>query len=298
MKIDIEKRNCVLGRLSLIFITLIWGTSFFILKKTLDEIPTFYVLAYRFTGASILLVLLGIKDIKKVDKQYIKGGITMGVFLFLAYTIQTYGLVYTTPGKNAFLTTTYCILTPFIYWLTSKTKPDIFNYVAAVICMTGVGFVSLNENLSINIGDFLSICCGLFYAMHIVATSKYINGRSVKILTTIQFITAAILCWIFALLTDPVPTQISTRSLWSILYLSIICTAVSFILQTFGQKYTPPSSTSVIMTLESVFGTIFSVIFYHEELTLKVIVGFILIFSAVLISETKMNFLRRKRLRE
>lgn len=297
MQIDKEKRNSVLGRAALVVTTLIWGTSFVILKETLDELPTLYVLAWRFTGAAILLLVFGIKDIKKIDLEYIKGGIIMGTVLFLAYTIQTYGLYYTTPGKNAFLTTTYCVLTPFIYWLTAKKKPGICNFIAAVICLIGVGFVSLDRDLSVNIGDMLTLCCGLFFAIHIVATSKYINGRSVRALTMIQFATAAVLCWIFALLTDPVPTQVSTETIWRIVYLSVMCTAVCFVLQTYGQKYTPPSSTAVFMTLESVFGTIFSVIFYHEQLSIKVLIGFALIFTAVLIAETKFGFLRRKQLK-
>lgn len=295
MEINTEKKNCVLGRFALVLTTLIWGTSFVILKKTLDEVPTLYVLAYRFTGATILLLLIGMKDLKKIDLQYIKGGMIMGVFLFLAYTIQTYGLFHTTPGKNAFLTTTYCVLTPFIYWAVVKKKPDICNYIAAVICMAGVGFVSLDGDLGVNIGDILTLCSGMFFALHIVATSKHIRGRSVRALTMIQFATASVLCWIFALLTDPVPTQISTESMWSILYLSVMCTAVCFIFQTYGQKYTPPSTTAVIMTLESVFGTIISVIFYYEQLSPKVLMGFALIFIAVLISETKLGFLWRKR---
>lgn len=297
MQIDKEKRNSVLGRAALVVTTLIWGTSFVILKETLDELPTLYVLAWRFTGAAILLLVFGIKDIKKIDLEYIKGGIIMGTVLFLAYTIQTYGLYYTTPGKNAFLTTTYCVLTPFIYWLTAKKKPGICNFIAAVICLIGVGFVSLDRDLSVNIGDMLTLCCGLFFAIHIVATAKYINGRSVRALTMIQFATAAVLCWIFALLTDPVPTQVSTETIWRIVYLSVMCTAVCFVLQTYGQKYTPPSSTAVFMTLESVFGTIFSVIFYHEQLSIKVLIGFALIFTAVLIAETKFGFLRRKQLK-
>lgn len=297
MQIDKEKRNSVLGRAALVVTTLIWGTSFVILKETLDELPTLYVLAWRFTGAAILLLVFGIKDIKKIDLEYIKGGIIMGTVLFLAYTIQTYGLYYTTPGKNAFLTTTYCVLTPFIYWLTAKKKPGICNFIAAVICLIGVGFVSLDRDLSVNIGDMLTLCCGLFFAIHIVATAKYINGRSVRALTMIQFATAAVLCWIFALLTDPVPTQVSTETIWRIVYLSVMCTAVCFVLQTYGQKYTPPSSTAVFMTLESVFGTIFSVIFYHEQLSIKVLIGFALIFTAVLIAETKFGFPRRKQLK-
>lgn len=294
MKIDMAKRNCVLGRLALFAATLLWGSSFVILKNTLNEVPTFYILAFRFTGAALLMLLLGFKDLKKLDMQYVKGGIIMGLCVFCAYVLQTYGLSYTTPGKNAFLTTTYCILTPFVFWITAKKKPDIYNYLAAIVCVIGVGFVSLDGGLSMNKGDLLTLCCGVFFALHIVATNKYIEGRSVVMLTMMQFATAAVLCWIFALLTDPVPTNISSGSIWSIVYMCVMCTAACYVLQTFGQKYTPPSSAAVILTLESVFGAAISVVFYHEQLTAKLLIGFVLIFAAVLISETKLSFLKKK----
>ncbi len=118
----ITKKNCVMGRLALLAMTLIWGTSFVVLKNTLVTVPTLYVLAYRFSGAAVLMLLLGIKDIKKLDLQYVKNGAVMGVFLFIAYTFQTFGLEQTTPGKNAFLTTTYCVLVPFIYWIIEKKR--------------------------------------------------------------------------------------------------------------------------------------------------------------------------------
>lgn len=289
-----SRRNCVLGRAALVFTTIIWGTSFVILKTTINEVPPLYVLAYRFSGAAVLMLLIGFRDIKKLDLQYLRGGVIMGVCIFAAYVLQTYGLYYTSPGKNAFLTTTYCVLVPFIYWITAKKRPDAFNFLAAFICVVGVGFVSLDGGLSANKGDLLTLGCGLFFGLHIVATTKYINGRSVVILTMVQFATSAVLCWIFALITDPVPTNISSTSLWSIVYLCVMCTAVCYVLQVFGQKYTPPSSAAVIMTMESVFGAVVSVIFFHEQVTLKLLVGFALIFIAVLISETKLSFLRKK----
>lgn len=291
---NLSRRNCILGRSALVFTTLIWGTSFVILKTTINEVPLLYVLAYRFSGAAVLMFLIGIKDIKKLDFQYLKGGAIMGLYIFAAYVLQTYGLANTSPGKNAFLTTTYCVLVPFIYWITAKKRPDVFNFLAAFICVLGVGLVSLDGSLTANKGDLLTLGCGLFFGLHIVATTKYIEGRSVVILTMVQFATSASLCWIFALITDPVPTNISATSLWSIVYLCVMCTAVCYVLQVFGQKYTPPSSAAVIMTMESVFGAAISVIFYHEQVTIKLLAGFALIFIAVLISETKLSFLRKK----
>lgn len=294
MALSIEKRNCILGRAALLVTTLIWGTSFVILKNTLDVVPTLYVLAYRFTGAAILMLIIGFRELKKLNWAYLKGGAIVGVCLCLAYILQTYGLSFTTPSKNAFLTTTYCILTPFLYWVLMKKRPDKFNIAAAVICLVGVGFVSLEGDLSANIGDVLTICCGLFYGLHIIATDKYIAGKSVIMLTMVEFAVAGVLCWIAAALFVPYPSEFSSDSIISIAYLCIMCTGVCFALQTYGQKHTPPATVAVIMTLESVFGAIISVIFYHEVLTLKLVIGFLLIFAAVLISETKLEFITKR----
>lgn len=294
MALTTEKKNCILGRSALLITSLIWGTSFVILKNTLGEIPTLYVLAYRFSGAALLMLLIGFKELKKLNIEYLKGGVIIGVCLCLAYVLQTYGLSFTTPSKNAFLTTTYCILTPFLYWLITKRRPDGFNIAAAFICLAGVGFVSLEGDFSVNIGDLLTICCGVFYGLHIIATDKYVGGKSVVMLTMVEFAVAGVLCWIAALIFVPYPSQFSTDSIVSIAYLCVMCTGVCFALQTFGQKHTPPATVAVIMTLESVFGAIISVIFYHEVLTAKLIVGFALILLAVIISETKLEFLRKR----
>ena len=158
-----------------------------------------------------------------------------------------------------------------------------------------MGLVSLQDDLSVGIGDALTCCCGLFYALHIIATAKAAEGRNPILLSMIQFATAAVLCWIAAPLSDPMPKSIPAESWYSIAYLCVMCTGVCFLLQTIGQKYTPPSAAAVILTLESVFGTLLSILFYHERLTLRVAAGFVLIFAAVLISETKLSFLRRGR---
>lgn len=286
-------RYDVLGRAALLLMTLIWGTSFLMQKNTLNEVPTLYLLAFRFTGATLLLFIVFFKEMKNIDSQYVRNGIVLGVLLFLGYVIQTYGLCFTTPSKNAFLTAIYCVLVPFIDWGVSKKKPDGYNVFAAFLCLGGVALVALQNNFSVSFGDMLTIICGFFYAFHIVMSAKYIEGSRVIVLTFVQFATVTVLCWAFAVFTDPFPQHISGENIASITYLSVMCTAVCFILQMFGQKHTPPTTTALIMTLEAVFGTIFSVIFGSEHLTLKLISGFLLIFCAILISDTKLRFLRR-----
>ena len=294
MAVDKNKRNSIIGRLALLVTTMIWGTSFVILKSTLDTVPLFYILAFRFTGAAVLLLLLGIKEIKKLDKEHLKGGCVMGLFLFVAYVFQTYGLVYTTPGKNAFLTATYCVIVPFLYWAFYKRKPDKYNITAALMSIIGIGLVSLNENFSVGLGEGLTTVCGLFYALHIIATAGFAKKGSIVMLSMLQFAVCGALSWVFALTTETFPSQISQTAVFEILYITVMCTAVCFSLQTLGQRYTPPSAVAIILTLESVFGAAISVIFYGERLTSRLLLGFAVIFLAILTSETKFEFLRNR----
>ena len=287
-----SKNKGLLGRAALLVTTLIWGTSFVILKSTLEDMTPLWVLAFRFTGAALMMLLIGVKKLRKIDRSYVKNGAVMGAFLAAAYIVQTYGLYYTTPGKNAFLTATYCILVPFLYWLIDGKKPDLYNFSAALTCFVGIGFVCLQKDLTVNVGDMLTVCCGLFYGLHIIVTARGVDGRDPLPLTMIQFATAAVICLVSALIFEPVPSGVPSGSWLSIAYLCVMCTGVCFLLQTIGQKYTPPSAVAVIMTLESVFGTALSIILGQEDMTFGITLGFCLIFIAILISETKLDFLK------
>lgn len=285
--------NRRLGRASLLGATLIWGSSFIILKSTLDSVPTLWVLALRFTGAALLMALMGAKELRQLDRGYIKKGLGLGAALFVAYTLQTFGLEHTTPGKNAFLTATYCVIVPFMWWLFSRKRPDAYNISAALVCILGMALVSLEGGLNLGLGDGLTICCGIFYALHIVLTSRAVEGRSPVLLSMVQFAVAGLCCWITAPLVSAFPQDVPASAWWSIAYLCFMCTGICFLLQTIGQKHTSPQTASIILTMESVFGTLLSIIFYHERLSFKTVSGFALIFIAVLISETKLSFLRR-----
>ena len=288
-----ERKYGHIGRLALIGATLLWGSSFVVLKTTLDSVPTLWILAIRFTGAAILMGLPSIKQLAKIDKRCLASGVFMGLALYAAYTLQTFGLVYTTPGKNAFLTATYCVLTPFLWWAFTRKRPDLYNILAALVCITGMALVSLNGDLSVGLGEGLTMCCGFFYALHIIFTSKGVARYGVGVLTTIQFATAALLCWISAPISAPFPDSVPSSAWLSIAYMCVLCTFACYSLQTIGQKYTSPQTSSILLTLESVFGTLISVAFYGEQLTLRELAGFALIFIAVIISETKLQFLKR-----
>ncbi|MGO5022434.1 DMT family transporter [Lawsonibacter sp. LCP25S3_G6] len=279
---------------------IIWGTSFFIMKNALDVIPVFFLLALRFTAGAVLLALIVGKRWKKFTPDYLWRGAVMGGFLFLAYSIQTFGLALTTPSKNAFLTAVYCVLVPFFTWAVVKRRPDRYNISAAVLCVAGVGLVSLNEQLSINVGDLLTLLCAVFYASHIVAVEKVSPGKDITILTVFQFAFTALYAWIGGLLTEDFPgaALLDPAVYLPLAYLCVMATTVALLFQNVGQVWSDPASASVILSLESVFGVLFSVIFYGDPVTLRLLIGFALIFVAVVCSETKLAFLRKKTVSE
>ena len=287
----------LMAKLSLLFATLIWGSSFIIMKDALDNITTYYLLAIRFTGAFILLGIVFWKKWAQVNKNVIAAGFIMGTALIIAYAFQTYGLMETTPGKNAFLTAGYCILVPFLFWGVVGIRPDKFNVIAAILCIVGIGLVALDDNLSIGRGDLLTLVCCVFYALHIVVSAKFTRTMDVMLLTIGQFFFAALWSWILAFLVEPplIASEMNAE-IWMVLaYLCVFATAGALGLQTFGLKYTPPSAGALILSLESVFGVIFSIMVGAEEVTVRLLIGFAVIFIAIVVSETKLDFLKKKK---
>lgn len=291
------KNISLLAKLALLMAAIIWGSSFIIVKSTVDVLPPNLLLTVRFSLACLLLSVIYHKKLRLINKEYLVSSAVIGFFLFIAYCSQTIGITATTPGKNAFLTAIYCVLVPFLYWFVNHTRPDRYNFLAALLCFVGIGFVSLTQNLTIETGDLLTLLGGFFFAIHMVAVAKLTQGRDAILLTILQFGFASIFSLIVTLIFETAPkiSDISTGSIIEIVYLVCFASAAALLLQNVGQKYTPPSSASLILSLESVFGVLFSVLFFGDQLTVKLIIGFILIFISIIVSETKLSFLKKKR---
>lgn len=290
-----SKKYSLLAKIALLTATLIWGSTFVILKNALDSVPTYFILSFRFLTATLLLSAIFYKKWRLVNKTYLWQGGLIGVCLAFAYIFQTVGLANTTPGKNAFLTATYCVLVPFMMWMIYGKKPDKFNVIAAFTCIVGIGLVSLDGQFVIQFGDWMTLICGIFFGLQIVFISAFNKDKDAILLTIIQFLTAGIITGILSLCFETMPQSIPAGAWIEVVYLTLFGTTVAMLLQNLSQKHMSPSAAAIILTLEAVFGTVFSVVFYGEVLTLKLVAGFVVIFFAVLTSETKLEFLRKKR---
>lgn len=268
---------------------LIWGSSFVVMKDTINAFEPSWLIGVRFlaTGALLTVVFFG-RMRRALDVGTIRAGAILGVLIFIAYWAQTVGLNFTTPGKNAFLTDIYCVLVPFMFWFVTKRCPTRYNLIAGVLCIAGVGFVSLSgDSFSIDFGDFMTIVGGVFFGAHIVATAVFAKDRDAVVITIYQFWISGVLGIMVGALTEPAPdfAVVPIEQYANMAYLVIMCTCVAMVFQNVALKHVNPSQASLLLSLESVFGVAFSVALYGEELTLPLIVGFVLIFCAIVLSE-------------
>ena len=270
-----------------LFLTaVLWGSTFTIGKLAAEVFSASFIIAFRFLVASLALRVGAYPQRKQLDKTYWINGFWMGLTLFISYILQVGGLALdTSPGKSAFLCTTYSVMVPFFYWFVTKEPPKLRHIVCVFLCMTGVGILSLTGGWGMSAGDFLTVASGVPCAMNIVLSSLVCKNRNVLLLTTIELWVVTILAWMFVFAGNSFPSAFPVAAVGGIVYLGLIATALCLFMQSFGLKYAEPAIGGMIISLESVFGVIFSVILYHEKITVRMLVGFVVIFAAILLSQ-------------
>lgn len=277
-----------IGKIGLLFVALIWGTGYVASAIALDYFTPLQVLACRFFISGCLMSLIFIKQLKKLTLSEVKHGAVLGLCLYLAFLFQTVGLNYTSVSNNAFLTSVNVVLVPLISYILYKTPIRRNVMVGAVLSLIGIGFLSLGNVVGINIGDGLTLVCAFFFACQIMLTSRFVENDNAVSLSIIQMITAGIIALLVAFsVNGGYEINLSKYGWISILYLGAISTMLAFLIQTISQKYTTGSETAVILSTESLFGALASIIILGETPTYRMVLGGILIFIGVLITEGK-----------
>lgn len=287
-----------IGEIGLFFTTIIWGSGFVGTKLSLDGgLTPLQLITIRFFIATILINTIFYKKIKSnINKDAIKCGAIMGLFLFIAFVVQTIGLLYTTPSKNAFLTAVNVVIVPFIGFFIYRQKLDKIGVISSLITLVGIGVLSLEDDLSINIGDFLTIICAFGYALHIFFTSEFTKKHNPIVLTSVQFSVTFVLSLIVQILLGEGSLNTNLTGYVGALYLGVFSTTIAFLLQTICQKRVNETKTAIILSTEAVFGALFSIILLNEVVTPRMIMGSIIIFISIIMAETKLSFLKRNKL--
>lgn len=273
---------------SLLLLTaLIWGCAFAVVKNALDSFPPGAIIAMRYLIAAAITGFLFRRHLKELTRGDVARGALVGLLLFGAYIVQTTGLQYTTAGKNAFLTTVYVLLVPFGCALLFHQKLQKSNLIAAVMMLVGIGLLSLDgQGGGLNPGDILTLICGFLFAGHIIAVEQCQKKTNTYALIVLQFAFCALYAGLYNRIFERgMPLAFTPGSIGGLLYIAVFSTTIGMSLQNIGQSMAPASHAVILLSLESVFGVLFSCLLLGEKVTLQMGVGFAIIFAALLVSE-------------
>lgn len=287
--------------LMLLLITMFWGISYYLTDLSLSDMGPFTLNANRFLIAFVVAVILTFPKLKNVSKQTLKYSVIIGVALVVVYAGATFGIQYTTLSNNSFLCGLAVVFTPIISCVFYKKKPDKKLTIVIIMATMGIALLTLKDNFSINydnlLGDGLSIMCALVYAIDLNITEKAVSLENVNPfqLGVFQIGVTGVLNLILAFIFEE-PHFPTTSITWvSVLFLSILCTGVAFIVQAVAQQYTNASHVGIIFSLETVFAGIVAFVFAKEVLTLKSYLGAALMVASIFIMEVNFKEIIEKR---
>jgi len=282
--------------LALILVTMFWGASCLLTKIGLSGLEPLTLMALRFFIAFVLSGAVFWKRIASSDLTTVKYAAILSGILFIVYAFMTYGVKYTTASNAGFLTCLASIFIPIFAFVFLKQKQEKKVLFSIGLAFAGVMLLSFNVALKFNIGDILCILCSAAFAVHILVMGTYTKRVDSVVLGVLQLGFAGIFSLAAAFLFETPGFPKTTQSWVVVLILSIFCTAVGFIVQSVAQKYTTPSHTGLIFTMEPAFAAFFAFVFLGEVLAGRGYVGEVLMIMSILIVEVE--FPRQKKLQQ
>lgn len=288
------------GNLMLFFAALIWGTAFVAQSAGMDHVQPFTYNGIRtLIGGLVLIPVIILFDKlqpdserppveaqKATNKRSLIGGVFCGLVLFVAGSLQQFGVSMTTAGKAGFITALYIIIVPLMGVFIKKKVPKIM-WLCVAIALAGFYLLCVKEGFSVGIGDFLVLCCAVFFSVHIMVIDHFTDsGVNGVLMSCVQFLVAGSLS-IFMMLIFEEPTM---ANVWaargSILYAGVMSCGVAYTLQILGQRDTDdPTIATLLMSLESVFAALSGWLLLHERLSPKELIGCVLVFVAVILAQ-------------
>lgn len=292
------------GSFFLLLATVIWGSAFVSQSVGMDHIGPFTFQAVRCLLAvlGLMPVILVMDRFKKDGKSFFsrwadpklwKAGLLCGIPLFLACNLQQVGLVDTDAGKSGFLTAMYIVIVPVI-GIFLKRKPSIMVPISVVLAVAGLYCLSCAGVSSISLGDLLTLGCALMFAVQITLIDIFAKDIDALRLNGIQSLVCSVLSAGIMLFTEQPTWKSITDCALPLAHAGFLSMGAAYSLQILGQQDLEPTTASLIMSLESVFAVIFGMLLLKETMTSWEIIGCILVFIAVILSQLPVHSKKEK----
>jgi drug/metabolite transporter (DMT)-like permease len=285
----LEKPSGWLVDLSLVGVCLIWGATFILVKRALEDISTLLFLTLRFTVAAAVLALIFRAQFRSPNlRSSLRAGILAGLCLFSGYVLQTFGLKYTSASKTGFLTGLYIPLVPLFSGVIYRKSPRFSELCGVVTAFAGTVLMTIQTNLmDINRGDLLVAGCAVMYAFHILLLGRFASSANLGILIVTQIATgmgvgAGTFWW-----AEPVRLHWTVNVWVALIVTSLFATALAFSVQTWAQRWSSPTRTALIFSMEPVFAWGTSYVLAGEVLSRRGTFGAVLILAGILLVEVK-----------
>jgi drug/metabolite transporter (DMT)-like permease len=253
--------------------------------------------AVRFSICALILLAFLWKRLKGVSRHDLFVGILTGTMMFGGFVGQTTGLMFTSVGNNAFITSAYVILVPFIAWALTRVRPGINNFVAVFFCLLGIGFLTLQGGFSLSRGDTITMMGAMFFGFEIALLGIYAKKMDPLLLALLEALVVGILFWIYAFLFESPPEVIDRSLVLSMAYITFFGSVITHILVTVALKYTSSSHGALLCATEAVFGVILASLFLGERFSRNGWIGSALVLLAVIIAEVGEGIIVKNRKR-
>jgi drug/metabolite transporter (DMT)-like permease len=278
-----SRRLTLLATAALLAVTACWGSTFFLIHDLLTRVPTLDFLAVRFAIASVAMVVLAPKALGRLTRESRRHAVVLGGLYGVAQILQTAGLAKTPASVSGFITGMYVVATPVFAALILRTRIGRLTWLAVLLAMVGLGVLTLG-GFSVGYGEALIFVAAMIYALHIVGLGAWSDPQQALGMATVQVIVIAVICLVC---TAPGGLVLPDRlGDWlSILYMALFAGAGAMIGQTWAQAHLPPTRAAIIMSMEPVFAALFAVLFGGESATVRMVVGGLLVLTAMLLAE-------------
>ena len=281
--------------MALVLVTMCWGISYFLMDLCLEEMDPFTLNAWRFLGAFAVAAVFSFPRIRNVNKVTLKYAFYVAIALTIVYVTCTFGVKYTTQSNAGFLCAMTVIFTPIMAFFVKKTVPGKKLYLVLILCLVGIALMSLDEDLQVASGDILCLMCSVAYAADLLITENAVSREEVNAyqLGVFQLLFTGLFMLVLSILFGEPCTPSSGMGWFAVIFLSIFCTGVSFIVQSLAQQYTTATHVGIIFCLEPVFAGIVAFFLAGEVLLPRAYLGAVLMLAGLVIMEIDIPRSRR-----
>lgn len=277
------RRTTLLAALALLAVAACWGSTFFLIKDLLDRVPTLDFLALRFTVASIALLVVAPKALRRLSPVVRKHAVVLGALYGVAQILQTAGLASTPASISGFVTGLYVVFTPLLAAAILQTRIPPITWAAVALATVGLGVLALN-GFSIGYGELITLASAVLYALHIVGLGAWSTAQDAVGMTILQVMVIAVICTL-ATAHDGIVLPDRTGDWLSVLYMAVVVGALGLLGQTWAQAHLPPTRSAIIMSMEPVFASFFAVWLGGESVTTRLLLGGAMVLVAMLTVE-------------